>query len=114
MADRLGAEQNLKNDPLLLGIRLNRWVPVGRARRAWQIAALNKVTIGWREAFPHRPLRKRETLHVANIRVTTAADQVAPRCHPALDQRQFPRTIRFLPVRVLCALHRQGVLSVRE
>ena len=34
--------------------------------------------------------------------------------HPALDRRQFPRDVRFLPVRVLRHLHRQGVLPDRE
>ncbi len=40
--------------------------------------------------------------------------QIAHRRHSAGDQRQFPRAVRFLPVRLLCPGHRQGVLSRPE
>src|ERR1700733_527765 len=43
---------------------------------------------------------------------TTTAAQIAPRRHPAVDQRQLPRAVRFLSVRLLCTLHRQGILSI--
>jgi hypothetical protein len=43
--------------------------PVGRAARAWQIAA---QLSGWREVFPHRLQKRGETRHVANGHVKSA------------------------------------------
>jgi hypothetical protein len=52
MADRIGAEQNLKNHPHRNEISaFARRFPVGRAARTWQIAATNRATVGWRETF---------------------------------------------------------------
>ena len=45
------------------------------------------------------------------VNITAAADQVAHRRHPARDIGQFPRAVRFLPVRLLRAGYRKGVLS---
>jgi hypothetical protein len=47
MADRLGAEQNLKNRPHWNEISgFERRFPVGRAARTWQIAATNTANVG--------------------------------------------------------------------
>ena len=75
---------------------------VGRAARTWQIAASSKVLSADEKSFRTGQSQRGETRHVANIHVTAAADQVAHRRHPARDIRQFPRAVRFLPVRLLC------------
>src|SRR5260370_38500329 len=114
MAERLGAEQNLKNDPPDPISASNRRFPVGRAARTWQIAASRRAIVGWREIFPQRPRKRGEIRHVGNVHVRTATDQVTPRRDPASDQRQFPRSIRFLLVRLLSNAAFQGVLSSRN
>src|SRR5450755_632286 len=52
--------------------------------------------------------------HVANVAIASATDQIAYRRHPARDQRQFPRAVRLLPVRLLRQTDRRRLLSSRE
>jgi hypothetical protein len=67
MADRVGAE-GLKAIQRLADMRFRRRFPVGRAAAAWQIAASNTTAVGWREAFPNRPIRYGEEFrHVAAV-----------------------------------------------
>jgi len=90
MADRLGAEQNLKNDPHVCDIRfsgvsgLSRRTGVadcrikqGTCRLARSLSALAFRKRGEKLAMPQHPR-------------PSHADQIAPRRDPALDQRQFP------------------------
>ena len=97
MADRLGAGQagklaDIGSNPAISGWSRRAGVPDCRTS--------NNRSTGRNQSCRHRPRRK-------------TADQIAHRRHPARDQRQFPRTVRLLPVRLLRQRHRQGVLPGR-
>ncbi len=111
MAEDFGAGQGLKqftSAPKTGSIGV---FPVGRAARTWQIAASSKIRSADENSFRAGQSQRGEARDVANVHVTGAADQVAHRRHPARHQRQFPRAVRFLPVRLLRLRHRQGLLS---
>ena len=50
----------------------------------------------------------------ANNHIPTACAQVPDRRDPARDQRQFPRAVRFLPVRLLRPGYRKGVFPAQN
>ena len=111
MAEGFGAGQSLKqftSAPVSGSIGVFRLVAPRRRGRLPHQAEYCRLA---RSLSAHGQSQRGEVRHVANIHVTAAADQVAHRRHPARDQRQFPRAVRFLPVRLLRLRHRQGVLS---
>src|ERR1700676_5695516 len=52
--------------------------------------------------------------NVAIVQFAAAAAQIANWRHSPVNQRQFPGAVRFLPVRLLRALYRESLLSIRK
>jgi len=88
----------------------------GRTARPGRLTHHTKCRLAGTAWSFNQPLRQSggESYPCRTRHVATTADQVAHQRHPARDQRQFPRAVRLLPVRLLCQRDRQGVLPLRE